>query len=639
MLRFQRLVVALLVAAASLLPQRSLAQNGSNVLVVANTASPDSLQILEAYSIARNIPAQNIVRLKTSLADQIDRRQFDAEVEGPIGEWISRRALQDQILYIVLTKGIPLRIAGTPGTEGTMSSVDSELTLLYRKLLGVSVPPGGRVDNPYFLGDATVAHASHFSHRDRDIYLVTRLDGYSTNDVLQLIRRAAEPAQIGRILLDQKNVATSRTMDGWLEAAAGRLAADTDREGLDVALGTTVIAGGSPVLGYYSAGSDDEQINTRKLGYKWTAGAIAAMYLSTDARTLKQPPDAWTLGSWPDTRSYFEGSPQSLIGDLIRDGVTGISGHVAEPYRDAAIRPQVLFPAYVNGFNLAESFYLAMPFLGWQTIVVGDPLCAPFARADLPATDAAPPLDDDTGFPRYFAARRLEVLAKLDVKEDVAKLMLKAHAALLKEDLPAARTALEDVIRHDPHSDAAMFVLAGLYERSGEFDRAVEQYRKILETQPADVRSLNNLAYILAVEKKIPADALPLAEKAYRVAFSREIRSDAGSALVPLHGTPQEALPFGAPAFDVAASRPRIADTLGWVHYLLGHMAEAEDYLTQASEGAPNNSDIQMHLAAFAASQGRKDQARTALNKALALDPTLEGSGQVAEVRRLVAPK
>jgi uncharacterized protein (TIGR03790 family) len=635
MLRFPRLIMVSVAAAALMVPQPSSAQDGGSILVVANTASADSLRIVEAYSRARTIPAQNIVRLTTSVLDEIDHRQFDVEIERPIGEWISRHDLQDRILYIVLTKGIPLRIAGTRGIDGTTSSVDSELTLLYRKLLGISVPPGGRVENPYFLGDEPVARASRFSHRQHDIYLVTRLDGYSLSDVLQLIDRAAAPSQAGRILLDQKNVATSRSMDTWLEAAASRLEAE-DKSGVNVGLGPTVNAGESPVLGYYSAGSDDEQINTRKLGYKWAPGAIAAMYLSTDARTFKRPPDTWTLGKWPDTRSYFEGSPQSLIGDLIRDGVTGISGHVAEPYRDAAIRPQVLFPAYFKGLNLAESFYLAMPYLGWQTVVIGDPLCAPFPGERLAAGDAAPPVDGDTGLPQFFAGRRLEVLSRLDITEDVAKLTLKAHAALLKADLRGARAALEEVTRRDPRADEAMFVLAGVYERSGEIDLAIQQYRKILETKPADVRSLNNLAYLLAIEKKAPSDALALAEKAYRIAFAREIRSDAGIALVPLRGTPQDVMPFGAPALEVAASRPRIADTLGWVHHLLGHAAEAEEYLTQASEGAPNNVDIQLHLAVFAASHGRKDQARRALDKALSLDPALEGSREVAEIRQLL---
>jgi hypothetical protein len=37
--------------------------------------------------------------------------------------------------------------------------------------------------------------------------------------------------------------------------------------------------------------------------------------------------------------------------------------------------PHYLLPAYFHGRNLAESYYLAIPGLSWQNIVVGDPLC------------------------------------------------------------------------------------------------------------------------------------------------------------------------------------------------------------------------------------------------------------------------
>ena len=46
------------------------------------------------------------------------------------------------------------------------------------------------------------------------------------------------------------------------------------------------------------------------------------------------------------------------------------------------VRPQILFPAYLRGFNLAEA-YTAMPYLSWQTIVIGDPLCTPVPRRTL----------------------------------------------------------------------------------------------------------------------------------------------------------------------------------------------------------------------------------------------------------------
>src|SRR6185436_10579103 len=124
------------------------------------------------------------------------------------------------------------------------------------------------------------------------------------------------------------------------------------------------------------------------------------------------PPAQWTLGRWEDTRTYFEGSPQSLSGDLIRAGVTGVAGHVAEPYLDATVRPDVLFPAYVAGFNLVESFYLAMPYLSWQTVVIGDPLCAPFRQRTLPAQEIDRGIDAATELPTFASARILQTLSK-----------------------------------------------------------------------------------------------------------------------------------------------------------------------------------------------------------------------------------
>ena len=68
--------------------------------------------------------------------------------------------------------------------------------------------------------------------------------------------------------------------------------------------------------------------------------------------------------------------PQTLTADYILEGATGASGHVAEPYLVYTPHPDMLLPAYFSGRNLAESYYLSIPVLSWQNIVVGDPLCS-----------------------------------------------------------------------------------------------------------------------------------------------------------------------------------------------------------------------------------------------------------------------
>jgi uncharacterized protein (TIGR03790 family) len=610
------------------------AQSGANILLVQNRLSEDSKQIAASYASARSIPAANILTLELPVAEEIDRKAFDVFVEGPISEWFTRNSAQDRILYIVLTKGIPLRIRGSGGVNGTIASVDSELTLVYRKLLGLSVAPAGRLPNPYFTGDAAVDRAEPFSHRTQDIYLVTRIDGYTASDAIGLIERGRAPVRNGAIVLDQRAVMVgNRQGDAWLAEAAKRLSAAGFGDRVKLESTTAVASGVKPVLGYSSWGSNDPAIKTRHFNFGFAPGALAATFVSTDARTLREPPADWALGNWSDRSTHFGGSPQSLVGDLIRDGVTGAAGHVAEPYLDGTTRPHILFPAYMAGANLAEAFYQATPFLSWQTVVIGDPLCAPFRSTPLTAEDASPSIDPETDLPMYFAARRLSILAGFGVRVETAKLLLKAHARLMASDLKGAREALEAVTEIEPTLNAAHFVLGGLYERNGEFDRAVERYRTILKTRQDDVRAMNNLAYILAIEKRQFQEALALADRAYKLASNRSVILDLGYSLVTRRGTPASALPFAEFAFNVNLVFAQIADTLGWIHHLLGNEAEAERYLGDAVRDAPGSAEIQLHVALFEASRDRVAEASAALARALALDARIADRSEVKNLK------
>ena len=166
------------------------AQDGRNVLLVINSNSSSSDRIGAHYARARQIPPENIVRVKTEGGDEIDRERYLREIEEPIFELIDQQKSQDQILYIVLTKGLPLRISGTSGRSGNVASVDSELSLLYRKLTGMMHSTAGPLANPYHLDSAPVSDAKRFTHEFYDIYLVSRLDGFSEEDAIALIDRS-----------------------------------------------------------------------------------------------------------------------------------------------------------------------------------------------------------------------------------------------------------------------------------------------------------------------------------------------------------------------------------------------------------------------------------------------------------------
>ncbi len=600
---FSRFLCLVGIFAISAVPRPGSAQTPDSVLVVVNTTRPESLQVGEYYQRKRRIPTDNLLRITAPADEQISRAVFERQIEAPIGAWIARHRAHDRLLAIVLIKGVPLRIAGPGGRNGSVASVDSELTLLYRRLAGQPGAPNGPVPNPYFLGTRPIAEARPFSHEHVDFYMVTRLDGYTVTDVLALIDRGAAPQRQGRIVLDQRGSITPETGNQWLERAAEQLRGLGlgDRVALDTS--SAVVRDEGNLLGYFSWGSNDAAMTSRQNGLTFEPGAIAASFVSTDGRTFKEPPATWTLGRWDSPASFFEGSPQSLIGDLIRQGVTGVAGHVAEPYLDATIRPDVLFPAYVSGFNLAEAYYLAMPSLSWQTIVIGDPLTAPFPRAARDAASLDPGIDPATELPAWFAARALASAGAQNRIPESAALMLRAQSRLAREDVPGALDALEQATAKNPKLVEGEMLIAGLHERAGDTAKAIERYRRAIAIAPGHVIALNNLAYALGTA----AQTTP-ALRAESVAIARR-------------------------AAALAPRAPAVLDTLAWVLHLAGDDASARAPMALAIQLAPRDAEMLLHGAIIDAA-GDPASARARLDRALTANPELKSRPEVQALEK-----
>ena len=354
--------LALLLAAAVSV----FGQGPENVLVVVNRSSPLSRSISDYYVLRRHIPLANVCRIDTKDQEPVSRADFKAQIADPISAFLRGRGLQEKILYIVTTSGLPLKVEGSNGISGDEASVDSELTLLYSEMRGRPHAVQGAIPNPFF-GRINAP----FRHPDFPIYLVTRLTGYDFVDVKGIVDRALAAQNRGKFVIDLK-ADDSTQGNNWLLEAARAL--PKERVVLDES--KTVLYNESDVIGYAGWGSNDPDRKQRHLGFHWLPGAIATEYVSTNARTFARPPEAWTIGTWADKNGWFAGAPQTLTADYIHDGATGASGHVDEPYLHNTPRPNLLLPAYYRGRNLAESYYLAIPSLSWMNIVVGDPLCS-----------------------------------------------------------------------------------------------------------------------------------------------------------------------------------------------------------------------------------------------------------------------
>ena len=589
-------------------PGIARAQTPENVLIVVNATVPDSIQVGEYYQRKRRVPTDHLVRLSTSADEQIPRDVYERQIEGPISTWIARRRAHDRILYIVLTKGVPLRIMGPGGRSGSVASVDSELALLYRRMAGIPAAPNGSVPNPYFHDNRPIAEARPFTHERQDIFLVTRLDGYTVADVIALIDRGSSPGRDGRVLLDARGSITPEAGSRWLERAAEQLRGlgQADRVLLDTS--AEVVKNQSNLLGYFSWGSNDPAMTSRENGLAFAPGAVSASFVSTDGRTFKEPPPQWTYGRWDSPASFFGGSPQSLVGDLIRQGVTGVAGHVAEPYLDATIRPDVLFPAYLTGHTLAESFYLAMPSLSWQSIVIGDPLTAPFPRAAVEPASIDPGLDAATELPTWFAARALRGLSSVNRITESAALFLRAQSRIVREDLPGAAEALEQSTARNPKFLEGELTLGALYERLGDALKGIDRYRRAIAISPAYVPALNNLAYALGTSPTATAE-----QRAESVTFAKR-------------------------AVALAPRSAAVLDTLAWVQHLAGDTASARAPMALALQLAPKDAELLLHGAIIDGAAGDLASARTRLGRALEINPSLESRAEVQQLRTKLPP-
>lgn len=383
-------MICLLAAIAVLNPG-----DASRVLVIENAASEASVEIATDYAKARKTPAILKVSCQDSAVETAKETmpyaEFKVSIEAPLRAYLKTHQGID---FIVLTKGIPIRLTGAPtGVGNNQPSLDSTIASLdYADRKDTSLIT---LNDSGFTGKAWINRFwnsnERFTHRKFGGYLVTRLDAYTTAEAVLLSRyslQAEAKKQDGHFLIDVAEGHglgdTSKVpLSVALAKAAGTgtlgemnyndwdadlvVAGDTlKKKGVPVVVDRTdtFIGRKGDLLGYASWGSNDPKFDGE--GYKllrFEPGAIAETAVSTSARTFLP-----TTGG------------QSLIADLIHGRVTGIKGYCDEPLLQAVASPTVLFDRYTRGWTLAESFYAASRLTGWEDIVVGDPLCAPYAK-------------------------------------------------------------------------------------------------------------------------------------------------------------------------------------------------------------------------------------------------------------------
>ncbi len=361
------------------------ADPAARVVLLANSADPDSLRVARHYAEARGVPLENIVALPMPTSETITWREFIATIWQPLEDELIRAKWIDAIpmstidavgrkkidvhthrlAALVVCRGVPLAIAHDPvlyadappftarGEFRTNAgAVDSELSLLAHP----NYPINAFVPNPLFQND-------HVTPFDREkVIEVARLDGPTVEDALALVDRALAAERtglLGRAYLDFGG--NHPDGDRWLEAAAKQLddlGFDTDLDRAPTTMPATArIDAPAIYFGWYTG---DLNGPFALPGFQFPPGAIALHIHSFSARTLRSTTAGWT-------------------GPLIARGATATVGNVFEPYLQLTHHPDLLLRALARGAPLVDAAYYALPALSWQCILIGDPLYRPFA--------------------------------------------------------------------------------------------------------------------------------------------------------------------------------------------------------------------------------------------------------------------
>ncbi len=325
-----------------------------NVLIVVNSQSKESLEIGNAYRRARDIPYRQLLAIQAPTTFSITNATYVNAIETPIRAYLKNQQLGEEITTIVLTRGLPQLVTVQNGR-----SVASLLAAMDLPRDGKN--PFARLLNPYC--GAPVA----FSRRQdslRGMYLVSVLHGYHTGDIRRDIAQGVDAdgtAPAGRFVLQASPQIPRATHAGAADLLTLR--------GLQVDVTDALPQDHTGLMGYFSGGFFSGLTREGIASCTFRPGAIADLAQNYSAAENNfddsQPPVLFPV-SW-----------------LVQAGVTGVHGVVGDAGMNSipmVANQQLLLDRYTNGFSLAESFYAALPYLCWQNVIIGDPLCTPYAQ-------------------------------------------------------------------------------------------------------------------------------------------------------------------------------------------------------------------------------------------------------------------
>jgi len=331
----------------------------TEVAVVANSASGDSVELAKHYASQRGIPAARVLTIRTGTDYDISRADYEAQIRRPLAERLKQPALDGKVRCLVLLYGVPVRILDADGKTGT--AVDSELALL----LHGPRAEGKAQDNPLHW-----RHAAAAAEENRPpTLMVARIDGPTLADALRIIKAAAATEAdglAGTFYIDAGGKLPE--YDAHLRALARfvrkltQIPVVLDEE--RTCFGRDQCADAALYVGWYSP---REYVPA----FLWARGAVGWHIAAAEAQNLRDP------------------AAREWCVQMIQRGVAATLGAVDAPYLGDFPLPEEFFPLLLTGnWTVAECYWRTVPKVGWRMILLADPLYNPFAAKPQVKMDA-----------------------------------------------------------------------------------------------------------------------------------------------------------------------------------------------------------------------------------------------------------
>ncbi len=226
------------------------------------------------------------------------------------------------------------------------------------------------------------------------------------------------------------------------------------------------------------------------------------------------------------------------------------------------------------------------------------------ARLRAKAGDAAPSALREREGDVYAMGKRYPdaIAAYEDAQRTQASpaLAVKLFRARSVSGSPSPERSLLAWLQRSPDDSQVRAMLAAYYQSLGRLSEATAEYERMLAADRIDPLSLNNLAWML--QQRGDARAVAVARR----------------------------------AFEGAQHVPEIADTYGWILVQTGKIAEGTAVLERALAGAPNNADIQYHVAVAYAKSGQATRAAALLRQTLQDHQTFASRADAEQLVRML---